>query len=170
MLTFNTLWKNHPEIFGDAAPCRTNGAKNFSDQCAINLGVALRRSGADLSGFRGVRYCWQHPKSEGHVLAAEEMAKALSRANIPGIQPVKKVKPEDFEDMLVGQQGIIFFKDFWRRGNETFGNRSGDHIDLWNGRRLTDWLSYPRIQLGFSIEGTFSDYHQSREIWFWSVI
>ncbi|WP_225595688.1 hypothetical protein [Pseudomonas sp. PDM05] len=44
MLTFNTLWKNHPEIFGDAAPCRTNGTKNFSDQCAINLGVALRRS------------------------------------------------------------------------------------------------------------------------------
>jgi len=104
------------------------------------------------------------------VLAAEEMAKALSGANIPGIQPVKKVKPEDFEDVLVGQQGIIFFKDFWRRGNETFGNRSGEHIDLWNGRRLTDWLSYPRIQLGFSIKGTFSAYHQSREIWFWSVI
>jgi hypothetical protein len=99
MLTFNTLWKNHPEIFGDAAPCRTNGAKNFSDQCAINLGVALRRSGADLSRLRG----WQHLKSEGHVLAAEEMAKALSSANIPGIQPVKKVKPEDFEDVLVGQ-------------------------------------------------------------------
>lgn len=64
----------------------------------------------------------------------------------------------------------IFFKVFWRRGNETFGNRSGDHIDLLNGRRLTDWLSYPRIQLGFSIEGTFSDYHESREIWFWKVI
>ena len=77
--------------------------------------MALRRSGADLSRLRG----WQHPKSEGHVLAAEEMAKALSSANIPGIQPVKKVKPEDFEDVLVGQQGIIFFKDFWRRGNET---------------------------------------------------
>lgn len=170
MLTFNTLWKNHPEIFGDAAPCRTNGAKNFSDQCAINLGVALRRSGADLSKLSGVRYCWQHPKSEGHILAAEEMAKALSRANVPGLQRVQKVKPEDFEDVLAGQQGIIFFKDFWRRGSETFGNRSGDHIDLWNGRRLTDWLSYPRIQLGFSIEGTFSDYHESREIWFWKVL
>ncbi|MCT9827512.1 hypothetical protein QYP03_12180 [Pseudomonas veronii] len=43
-------------------------------------------------------------------------------------------------------------------------------MDLWNGRRLTDWLSYPQIQLGFSIEGTFSDYHDSREIWFWRVI
>ena len=29
MLTFNTLWRNHPEIFGDAAPCRTNIFKNF---------------------------------------------------------------------------------------------------------------------------------------------
>lgn len=169
MLTFNTLWKNHPEIFSDAAPCRTNGAKNFSDQCAINLGVALRRSGVDLSRLSSVRYCWQHPKSEGHILAAEEMANALSRIITPGLRSMKKIKPENFEDELTGQQGIIFFKDFWRRGNESFGNRSGDHIDLWNGRRLTDWLSYPRIQLGFSIEGTFSDYHESREIWFWKV-
>ncbi|PZW63162.1 type VI secretion system (T6SS) effector Tae4 (amidase) [Pseudomonas sp. URMO17WK12:I6] len=102
--------------------------------------------------------------------AAEEIAQALSQAKIPGLHAIKKIKPKDFEDDLEGQQGIIFFKDFWRRGNETFGNRSGDHIDLWNGRRLTDWLSYPRIQLGFSIEGSFSDYHESKEIWFWKVI
>jgi len=169
MLTFNTLWNNHPKIFGDDAPCRTQGTKNFSDQCAINLGVALRRSGANLNGLFGVRYCWQHPKSEGHVLAAEEMAKALSRTMIPGLRSMKKIKPQEFEEELIGQQGIIFLKDFWRRGGETFGNRSGDHIDLWNGRRLTDWLSYPRIQWGFSIEGTFSDYHDSREIWFWRI-
>ena len=43
-------------------------------------------------------------------------------------------------------------------------------IDLWNGRRLTDWLSYPRIQLGFSVEGTFSSYHDSREICFCRVL
>ncbi|WP_248129206.1 type VI secretion system amidase effector protein Tae4 [Pseudomonas sp. W2Aug9] len=60
MLTFNSLWKNHPEIFGDAASCRTNGAKNFSDQCAINLGVALRRSGADL---RISKRCWRGSKA-----------------------------------------------------------------------------------------------------------
>jgi hypothetical protein len=24
--------------------------------------------------------------------------------------------------------------------------------------------------LGFSIEGSFSDYHESKEIWFWKVI
>lgn len=117
-----------------------------------------------------MRYCWQHPKSEGHVLAAEEMARALSRASIPGLRAVIKLKPEDFEEVLAGQQGAIFFKDFWRRGSETFGNRSGDHIDLWNGRRLTDWLSYPRIQMGFSVEGTFSSYHDSREICFCRVL
>ncbi len=34
------------------------------------------------------------------------------------------------------------------------------------------WKSHPeiRIQLGFSIEGSFSDYHDSKEIWFWKVI
>lgn len=170
MFTFDKLWKSHPEIFGDAAPCRTNGSKNFSDQCAVNLGVALRRAGVDMSQLRSVRHCWQHPKSEGHILAAEELAKALSRARIPGLQGMKIVKSVDFENSLEGQQGIIFFKDFWRRANETSANRSGDHIDLWNGRRLTDWLSYPRIQMGFSIEGTFSDYHESKDIWFWKVV
>ncbi|KAF2410005.1 hypothetical protein SAMN04490179_1822 [Pseudomonas antarctica] len=46
MLTFNTLWKNHSEIFGDAAPCRTNGAKNFSDQ------RATRPDGYQLAHFQ----------------------------------------------------------------------------------------------------------------------
>jgi len=170
MITFETLWKNHPEIFGDSGPCRTNGAKNFSDQCAINLGVALRRSGFDMGKLRGARFCWQHPRSDGHVLAAEELAGALSRTSIANVQPVRKLKAEAFEETLDGQQGIIFFKDFWARGNETFGNRSGDHIDLWNGRRLTHWLTYARIQYGLVIEGRISDFHESREIWFWRVI
>nr|WP_310650563.1 T6SS effector amidase Tae4 family protein [Pseudomonas sp. FW300-N2E2] len=66
--------------------------------------------------------------------------------------------------------GRFFFKDFWRCANETTAGRSGDHIDLWNGRRLTDWMSYVRIQMGFSIDGTFSDFHDSKDIWFWRVI
>jgi hypothetical protein len=36
-----------------------------------------------MSQLRSVRHCWQHPKSEGHILAAEELAQALSRAKIP---------------------------------------------------------------------------------------
>ncbi|UVL84909.1 type VI secretion system amidase effector protein Tae4 [Pseudomonas sp. B21-028] len=77
---------------------------------------------------------------------------------------MKTTKSEDFEDALKGQQGVIFFKGFWRRANETTAGRSGDHVDLWNGRRLTDWMSYVRIQMGFSIEGTFSDFHDSKYI------
>jgi len=70
---------------------------------------------------------------------------------------------------LSNQKGVIFFKDFWRRGDESFQNRSGDHIDLWNGTRLTTRLSYFRIQWGISIEGMASDLMQSREIWFWKI-
>jgi hypothetical protein len=111
MFTFDTLWKSHPEIFGDAAPCRTNGSKNFSDQCAINLGVALRRAGADMSQLRSVRHCWQHPKSEGHILAAEELAKALSRARIPGLQGMKTVKAKTL-------------KTAWKGSRESFSSRT----------------------------------------------
>ncbi|SCW93334.1 MULTISPECIES: hypothetical protein [unclassified Pseudomonas] len=36
----------------------------------------------------------------------------------------------------------------------------------------TLWKSHPQIfgQMGFSIEGTFSDFHDSKDIWFWKVI
>jgi hypothetical protein len=81
-----------------------------------------------------------------------------------------KIDVKNFEKVLKTERGIIFFKDYWRRGNENFLNRSGDHIDLWNGERLTSKLSYFRINWGLNIEGFWSSFANAREIWFWSVI
>ncbi|MDK1703082.1 type VI secretion system amidase effector protein Tae4 [Serratia rubidaea] len=166
-ITFNTLWENHPEINGDANPCRKS---NGDDQCAIRIGTALARCGYDVTKLSGVTSCWMHPKSDGHILRAEELANALARTAVPGLGRMVKVAPAKFDQALKGQTGIIFFKDYWRRKNESFRNRSGDHIDLWNGTRLTSKLSYVRIQWGVSWEGTISNYFKSREIWFWRVI
>ncbi|WP_394357110.1 T6SS effector amidase Tae4 family protein [Cronobacter malonaticus] len=78
-ITFSQLWEAHPEINGDADPCRKpDGHKAFNDQCAIRLGVALTRCGYDVSRLK-LAQCWYHPKAEGHVLRAEELANALKK-------------------------------------------------------------------------------------------
>lgn len=168
-LSFESLWNAHPEIKGDATPYRLpNGLKAFEDQYAIHLGTALARCGCDVTKLKAA-FCWHSPKKEGHILRAEELANALRISPFNGMAPWVKVTVKNFESVLRNERGIIFFKDFWRRGNETFANRTGDHIDLWNGERLTARFTWFRIQWGFYVEGVASDFFNSREIWFWKV-
>lgn len=127
--------------------------------------MALTACGVDTTRIPGVRHCWYHDKSAGHVLAAEELAKGLTNYTIPGLGKVRKVDPENFNEALSGRTGIIFFKDYWERGEEVFVNRSGDHIDLWSGSRLTDWRTWAMLRIE-NIFGFQSKYERSREIWF----
>ncbi|MEW5289402.1 T6SS effector amidase Tae4 family protein [Erwinia papayae] len=168
-LSFESLWNAHPEIKGDANPCRlSNGLKAFDDQCAIRLGTALARCGCDVTRLRAA-FCWHHPKKEGHVLRAEELALALRMNPFDGMAPVVKVTVKNFKYILRGSRGIIFFKDYWRRPGKSFGNRSGDHIDLWNGKRLTQKSTWFRIQWGMHWEGWASNYFDAVEVWFWKI-
>jgi len=108
-IKFSQLWEAHPEVKGDANPCRKpDGHKAFDDQCAIRIGTALTRCGYDVSRLK-VAQCWYHPKEAGHVLRAEELANALKKTAIPGVFSAVKVNPENFEQTLRGQTGIIFF-------------------------------------------------------------
>ncbi len=91
-------------------------------------------------------------------MRAEERANALRISPFNGMAPLVKVTVKNFEFVLRNERGIVFFKDFWRRGNETFANRTGDHIDLWNGKRLTARFTWFRIQWGFHVEGVASDF------------
>ena len=61
----------------------------------------------------------------------------------------------------------MFFKDYWQRGKETFDNRSGDHIDLWNKDELTGGSMLTRTIYEFF--GIVSDLNKSKEILFWEV-
>lgn len=180
MVTFKQLWGNHPTISGEENPCTTNGKKNFPNQCAVRVGVALTKCGVKTTSIPGVTHCWQHPKSAGHVIRAEELSIGLTKVRLPGLNSVIKVNPKSFSEELSGKRGIIFFKDYWRRTNsgskESFRNRSGDHIDIWNGSRITDRTSWARIYLRIgsfglhSITDRFSDFEDSKEIWFWEVM
>ena len=87
MIKFQKLWDSYPTIQGDKAPCKTKGEKNFEDQCAIRLGAALANSGVKTTNLvsKG-HHCWHHKVTEGHVLAAEELALGLARFPLDGVQ------------------------------------------------------------------------------------
>lgn len=175
-LNFRDLWNGHPHNNLNPAPAKmpkdikVNGAlipkgmPSFKNQCAIRMGVALKKSGVTLAQLGNPRVSWYHDKDEMFVLVAQELANGLLNSNIPGLGKIEKVKdPQNFHLELYGRKGIIFFKDYWRRTGEK--NPSGDHIDVWNGYRtsskwLMEWFSW----LGYN-----ENYGKSKEIWFWEV-
>jgi hypothetical protein len=70
-------------------------------------------------------------------------------------------------------RAVIYFADYWRRPGEK--NPSGDHIDLWNGSRLTAsglegaLVTIARFSLGIDSGFGFSDLGKSKTILFWEV-
>lgn len=163
MLKFMSLWTNHPTIKGEPPLL---GTAAYQNQCAISMHACLERSGVDLKTFRGVR-SWEKNKPK-YALRAQELADWLggSFARMPF--PVKKHPGREVFDKINGQKGVIFFQNYWGPGNQ------GDHIDLWNGSRLTDWRTWARIHIragdhGLHDLGAGSDFQKSASVWFWRV-
>lgn len=156
MSRFSRLWENHPtvESFIDDFPCKNKGKKAFENQCAIRMGVALEKSGISTKSFLGVR-CWYGHKP-GHILRAEELAGWL-RGSISPFHKVEIFEGQIGFHRIASRKGIIFFKDYYGR------NTQGDHIDLWNGSRLTGYTSW--------LEFAFRDgrRYSKATIWFWPV-
>lgn len=154
MSLFQKLWQHHPT---GEFPCSTDGKKNFENQCAIRMGACLAKAGIDTADWP-VRRCWQHKKEEAHVLAAEELAHALCRIIVPGMKKVEKFSGKEDFDKIKRRQGIVLFKNFYGPGMQ------GDHIDLWNGWRLSSLASLISVYTPWG-----SKYHKG-EIWFWEVV
>lgn len=167
MVSFRELWSNHPTNNGQQAPCTTLGVSNFENQCAIRMGVCLKRSGVTLGQVRGALTCGQaklthHANDEMHFIRAREVANALRGTSIAGIGPVGSITdPKSFAEELDGRKGIIFFNGYWWRTTDTT-RPTGDHIDLWNGWRTTAKMLFPWF-------GWLGGYNKSGQIWFWEV-
>ncbi len=95
------------------------------------------------------------------------MAGWLKASSFSWMGKLEKINPKSFQTDMHGRTGIIFFKDYWQRGNDSFENRSGDHIDLSNKDEITSSSMFTRNILEFF--GRVSDFNQSHEIWFWEV-
>ena len=167
-MKFDTLWNNFPDKENIKKQCtnkQKDSNKPFSDYCAIMLSESFIRSGVDLSLIKAKR-CWSH-SGKKHILLAEEFARGLKTRPPVGLSTMIKVQPGSFQSTLKGKTGVIFFKDYWRRGSESFANRSGDHIDLWNKDEITGSGMFMRAVYEFF--GVVSDLNNSKEIWFWEL-
>ncbi len=168
MLNFEMLWNNYPRKEDIKIRCtnkQKDSNKPFDDYCAIMLSDCFIKSGIDLS-LLNAKKCWSH-SGKKHILLAEEFAIALKSNKLPGFLPMKKITPGSFQNELSEKTGVVFFKDYWQRGNESFQNRSGDHIDLWNKNKITSSSMFTRSLLEFF--GRLSDLNNSQEIWFWEL-
>lgn len=170
-IRFETLWSNYP----GGAPCdgkNDRGDLAFSDQCAIRVGVALKNSGATFNSYPKNGKCWFG--HDNHILRAEELAAWLKSApRFCGWQKPEEVAGQTWQEKINGRTGIIFFKDYWQREGER--GASGDHIDLWNGSRLTAssargvLTTFARFALGIQSGPGFSDLGKAKQILFWHL-
>jgi len=157
VVPFLVLWSNHPHVKGEDPLLPV---ARYPDQCAANLWAALTRSGVDTRSFHGTM-SWEKP-GPNYAIRAQEVADWLAKP-VAGFGKVQKFKGAEAFDKMKKTNGIVFFQNYWGPG------RQGDHIDLWNGSRLTTLSSWLRIQTGISWDGVWSDYKKAQSIWFWPV-
>ncbi len=142
LVKFHMLWANHP--YPDK-PC---DEEEFTNQCAIRMGVALEKSGVDTRSFDVMypnRRCYPGFKhSPRHILAAQELANWIrTKGSVFGeVEILKNVTSKDFN----GRKGVVFIKNGWG---------ATDHIDVWNG---------------VAMKGGFPNYFSlGKEVWFWGL-
>jgi hypothetical protein len=181
MVAFIDLWRGHPINESVMTPCiapRTltnlenkvveQGYPVFSNQCAIRMGVAMRRAGVLPGQITNCAHCAVHGREEMHFINASQLANAINRASIPGVgarEIITGTETAQFYPKLFGRTGMLYIQDYWSRTSDQPGRPTGDHIDVWNGYRssakwLMEWFSW----LGY-----YSNYAGAREIWFWPV-
>lgn len=164
MPTFATLWSHHPNVKGEE-PLLDKA--QYENQCAINLYATLERSGVNVKSFPG-QLSWQKGKSR-YAIRAQEVADWLASAARPIPSKVEKFVgkgvfgEEKDRPGIKSRTGIVFFQNYWGAGAQ------GDHIDLWNGSRLTDMLSWARIHMRISSLGIGTDYRKAQSVWFWAM-
>jgi len=84
-----------------------------------------------------------------------------------GFSKKEKIPPSSVQTLLKGKTGVVYFKDYWQRGKESFDSRSCDHIDLWNKDKISGQGVVVREIYEFF--GLVSDLNKSKETWFWAV-
>lgn len=157
MAAFTMLWASHPNVRGEAPLLDKS---TYENQCAINLYAALQRSGVNVHTFPG-QLSWQKDKPR-YAIRAQEMANWLA-SPASGMPKPQKFSGAEVFSKLKGKTGIIFFQNYWGPGDQ------GDHIDLWNGFRLSHPRSIAQIYLRIGPIGLGSDYRAAASVLFWAV-
>lgn len=171
-VTFTDLWRSYPSSppFIDSKTGKP--PKGYENQCAIKVSSALHTVGVQMKSFSGASVVLNGKKA---AVRAEEMAAWLKRLPFCGL-PLSPMNAtgSDWQVKVKGKKGIIFFANYWARDGEQ-RNVTGDHIDLWNGDRLTSTgflgglQTFARFTLGVRSGPGFSDLGRSTEILLWEL-
>ena len=147
----------------------------YEDQCAARVSVAIHGVGVEMKSFSGFAIKVNGKKA---AMRAQELANWLKKQPFCGLpRTPEAVTGKDWQERIKGRTGIIFFSNYWQRSGESEGNRSGDHIDLWNGSRLTTGSggfagvanNIGRFIFGMNTGPGCSDLGKSMEILFWEI-
>jgi hypothetical protein len=170
-LTFDKLWQGYPSSkpYVDKSG---DPPKGFENQCAIKVSVALQAAGVDMKSFRGAAVSVDDKRL---AIRAEELAAWLKTQHLIGL-PLKpeNVTGKEWQNKIKGRKGIVFFASYWARPGEA-RNASGDHIDLWNGSRLTmsgvegTLVTIARFGLGMDSSPRHSNLGNATSILFWEI-
>ena len=185
---FANLWAAYPSEPPYVDPKTGKPPQGFLNQCAIKVSVAIHGAGIEMKSF-SAKVIGVEPKDLGRVVIngkntatlAQQLAMWLKLQPFCGLpQQAESITGEDWEKKIKGRTGIVYFADYWHRdvGEKKLKRPSGDHIDLWNGSRLTatgrSFFSTlgRRIGLNEVLPGTeygYSDLRKSTAILFWGI-
>ena len=167
---FGVLWAAYPSSKPYLDLTTGKVPEGFDNQCAIKISLALLEAGVKLERFKGAVV---FIKGARIAIRAQELAEWLKIQSVPGIAPAETITGERWESKIRGRTGIVYFADYWTRGNEKLP--TGDHIDLWNGSRMTasgvEGVAVTFLRFGLGIESGpwFSSLNKAKTIWFWEV-
>jgi hypothetical protein len=162
-IRFGDLWSAYAK--GTVCDAKgENGKPLFSNQCAIRVSHALKKCGVTFKSYPAKRKCWIHPNDD-HVLAAKELADWLELQPFVGCKKAETITGEDWRDKVNGRTGIICFEDYYPPESGS----GGDHIDLWNGSRMTDMSSIFRTQLRIVFTPIWYDLNKAKRIRFFPI-
>lgn len=186
-LKFKNLWASYPSSPPYIDPKTGKPPAGYSNQCAIKVSVAIHGAGIEMKSFTpkviGVdakQFGMVTIDGKNTATLASQLATWLKLQPFCGLpQKPENITGADWDKKVNGRTGIVYFSDYWMRETDRAGQPTGDHIDLWNGNRLTasgflGTLATTARFLGQRsfLPGTdwgYSDLGTSKNILFWEV-
>lgn len=177
-VSFGQMWESYPSGHPYVDPKTGKAPQGFSNQCAIKVIMAIHGAGIEMRSFNGAFITLNGRKT---AYVAAQLAAWLTLQPFCGFPRLPdNVTGKDWQDKINDRTGITYFANYWARdaSEKVSGRATGDHIDLWNGSRLTatgmSFLStYGRyIGINAVAPGTnlgYSDIRNSTEILFWEI-
>ncbi len=171
-IAFDALWNAYPSNKPYVDKTTGEPPSGYANQCAMKVSLAMMVAGIDMSSFAGATVSADNRRL---AVRAQELADWIAQRKLSGLSASpENITGADWQATIKKRRGIVFFANYWAREGES-GTPSGDHIDLWNGWRLTasglEGVAVTTLRFVFGVESgpQFSDLGKASRILFWEI-